>query len=48
MNVGDSGSTNELDIFGPPGTAHILASMRTYIYRYIFIVANRALKTNLS
>jgi len=35
MNVGDSGATNELDLFGPPGTAHILASMRTYIYRYV-------------
>jgi hypothetical protein len=37
MNVGDSGCTDELDIFGPPGTAHILASMRSYIYRHVFI-----------
>ena len=37
MNAGDSGCTNELDIFGPPGTAHILATMRSYIYRYVFI-----------
>jgi ribonuclease Z len=37
MNVGDSGCTNELDVFGPPGTAHILASMRSYMYRYVFI-----------
>ena len=37
MNAGDAGCTNELDIFGPPGTAHILASMRSYMYRYVFI-----------
>jgi ribonuclease Z len=43
MNVGDSGSTNELDIFGPPGTTHILASMRTYIYRYVSIEVKSSL-----
>ena len=37
MNVGDSGSTNELDLFGPPGTTHILASMRTYVYRSVLV-----------
>ena len=37
MNAGDTRCTNELDIFGPPGTTHILASMRSYIYRYVFI-----------
>ena len=36
MNIGDAGITNELDIFGPPGTAHILASMRSFVYRYVF------------
>ena len=37
MNAGDAGVTNELDIFGPPGTTHILASMRSFVYRYVFI-----------
>ena len=47
MNAGDAGCTNELDIFGPPGTAHILGSMRSYLYRYVFIQLNRALRINL-
>ena len=46
MNAGDAGCTNELDIFGPPGTGRILESMQSFMYSYVFIQIKLTILTN--